>query len=338
MMNTLESSKWLFYNSPPSTPCNHFSESEHTEDEADVSEGEWDMRANKPFSVVDGASISFLSHPQKRLAECKKGNSQHCLVSASADGVTVESPASTPGNVFFAKKCADLHRFIYPLHQLLHRLKTGRYNKGLTTSQKAVAIDRLQRILGMLQRPEMGSEKHLHNLLQIEMMLKMWFPHVAAFQSTCAKSQTPTPRITPHWQQNQLHMPVKKRKLNWVDPDNSSTSPDWQKNHGDEKHSSCPVFDTTCLPRAAKTPRRPVEKTADDQWSEHRMFPEKRSTFERPQRESAEEMRPPSQCSSPCTQENSISSSSVLPQLSSTELVTNWMSRMPVRVKTEWIT
>lgn len=51
------------------------------------------------------------------------------------------------------------------------------------------------------------SEKYLRNLLQIEVMLKVWFPQVE-FQSN-TPSQTSIPRLPTRWQQNQLHMPVK---------------------------------------------------------------------------------------------------------------------------------
>lgn len=40
------------------------------------------------------------------------------------------------------------------------------------------------------------------------MMLKIWFPHVAR-QRTVSLTQTITPRLSSHWCQNQLHMPVK---------------------------------------------------------------------------------------------------------------------------------
>ncbi|XP_039943995.1 circadian-associated transcriptional repressor [Hirundo rustica] len=39
-------------------------------------------------------------------------------------------------------------------------------------------MDRLQRIIGVLQKPEMGA-RYLRTLLQVEAMLRLWFPHVA---------------------------------------------------------------------------------------------------------------------------------------------------------------
>uniref|UniRef100_UPI00398E6D4F uncharacterized protein isoform X2 n=1 Tax=Pristiophorus japonicus TaxID=55135 RepID=UPI00398E6D4F len=74
-------------------------------------------------------------------------------------------------------QCKELQAFIRPLSVLLNGLKTGRYNKGLTSFQQSVAMDRIQRIVGVLQKPEMG-ERYLGTLLQVEMMLKVWFPHV----------------------------------------------------------------------------------------------------------------------------------------------------------------
>lgn len=55
--------------------------------------------------------------------------------------------------------------------------------------------------------PFLYSEKYLQNLLQIEVMLKIWFPRVA-FQSD-TPSQTTIPRFATQWRQDQLHMPVK---------------------------------------------------------------------------------------------------------------------------------
>ena len=65
--------------------------------------------------------------------------------------------------------------------------------------------------LSLILVPFFCSEKYLQNLLQIEVMLKTWFPQ-QAFQSADTPRQTITPRqLPPHWHQNQLHMPVKVR-------------------------------------------------------------------------------------------------------------------------------
>ncbi|KFO18195.1 hypothetical protein H920_20389 [Fukomys damarensis] len=75
--------------------------------------------------------------------------------------------------------CKELQGFIRPLTGLLNGLKMGRFERGLSSFQQSVAMDRIQRIVGVLQKPEMG-ERYLGTLLQVEGMLKIWFPHVAA--------------------------------------------------------------------------------------------------------------------------------------------------------------
>ncbi|XP_061872265.1 circadian-associated transcriptional repressor [Colius striatus] len=88
-----------------------------------------------------------------------------------------EAPPSD-GDRLFAQKCQELRGFIQPLAELLEGLKRGRYDRGLSSFQQSVAMDRIQRIIGVLQKPEMGS-RYLGTLLQVEGMLRLWFPHVA---------------------------------------------------------------------------------------------------------------------------------------------------------------
>ncbi|XP_040474712.1 circadian-associated transcriptional repressor [Falco naumanni] len=76
------------------------------------------------------------------------------------------------------EQCQELRGFIQPLAELLEGLKRGRYDRGLSSFQQSVAMDRLQRIIGVLQKPEMGA-RYLGTLLQVEGMLRLWFPHVA---------------------------------------------------------------------------------------------------------------------------------------------------------------
>uniref|UniRef100_A0A8C8RV20 Circadian associated repressor of transcription n=1 Tax=Pelusios castaneus TaxID=367368 RepID=A0A8C8RV20_9SAUR len=101
-----------------------------------------------------------------------------------------EAPRSplTEGDQLFAQKCQELQGFIRPLMELLNGLKKGRYERGLSSFQRSVAMDRIQRIVGVLQKPEMG-ERYLGTLLQVEVMLKVWFPHVA-LNSSCPESGT----------------------------------------------------------------------------------------------------------------------------------------------------
>uniref|UniRef100_A0A8C3UQ18 Circadian-associated transcriptional repressor n=1 Tax=Catharus ustulatus TaxID=91951 RepID=A0A8C3UQ18_CATUS len=77
-----------------------------------------------------------------------------------------------------SSQCRELRGFIRPLAELLEGLRRGRYDRGLSSFQQSVAMDRLQRIIGVLQKPEMGA-RYLGTLLQVEAMLRLWFPHVA---------------------------------------------------------------------------------------------------------------------------------------------------------------
>ncbi|XP_073495585.1 circadian-associated transcriptional repressor [Phyllobates terribilis] len=95
----------------------------------------------------------------------------------------------TEGDRIFAQKCRELQGFIKPLTNLLNGLKRGRYERGLSSFQQSVAMDRIQRIVGVLQKPEMG-ERYLGTLLQVEMMLKVWFPDVASSQSSFSSSSS----------------------------------------------------------------------------------------------------------------------------------------------------
>ncbi|XP_054462136.1 circadian associated repressor of transcription a [Anoplopoma fimbria] len=276
-MNSLgSSSKWPSYDSLSSTSSLLFSESEQTEDEADVSsEGEGDSGIRKSLTGDNGMTLSgkYLDFPARsdQLLSRSKSDQPECCpeetkrpVQASPHGAaTLGSSSATPGDLAFAQKCADLRRFICPLLELLQGLKTGRFDKGLSSFQQSVAIDRLHRILGILQRPEMG-EKYLQNLLQIEMMLKIWFPRVA-FQSTDIPSQTTTPSRRPHWCQNQLHMPVKKRKLSWSDPEDSSKVPTKHMHYQHGSSQTATPLDTasTRLPGSPQKQRAPEQRTVE---------------------------------------------------------------------------
>lgn len=96
--------------------------------------------------------------------------------------------ATTEGDLLFAQKCKELQGFIRPLTDLLNGLKMGRFERGLSSFQQSVAMDRIQRIIGVLQKPQMG-ERYLRTLLQVEGMLKTWFPHIAAQKSSLRSSR-----------------------------------------------------------------------------------------------------------------------------------------------------
>ncbi|XP_034560043.1 uncharacterized protein LOC117827561 [Notolabrus celidotus] len=333
-MNVLgSSSKWPSYDSLPSTPSFLHSESEHTEDEADVlSEGEGDsVRARKTLSGVEevtlcGAYLGFPAHPEHLMSRSNQSElcSDKTIHPSTVSSLGVASlgvSSATPGDLAFAQKCADLRRFICPLLDLLHGLKAGRFDKGLSSFQQSVAMDRLQKILGILQRPEMG-EKHLQNLLQIEMMLKIWFPQVA-FQST--HTQTTTPRLSPRWRKNQLNIPVKKRKLSSPDPDYSDTILTQHKHKRHGIQGSCLAVNplhtiSTYLPGSnQKTPAAAEEtyepavsgRTACHTFTDFGIF--KRRLYLRSKRETENLERPEiylhSPCGSPAAQDSSVSSS-----------------------------
>ncbi|XP_040045037.2 circadian associated repressor of transcription a [Gasterosteus aculeatus] len=321
-MNTLGSaSKWPSYDSLSSASSHLLSESEHTEDEADVfSEGEGDSGTRKSVAgdhsvTLPGKYLDFPVRSDRLSSRSKVDQPARCHDDAkrpdpvSPRGVaTLSSSLATPGDLAFAQKCADLRRFICPLLELLHGLKTGRFDKGLSSFQQSVAIDRLQRILGVLQRPEMG-EKYLHNLLQIEIMLKIWFPQVVC-QSTHIPIHTTTPSLRPHWCQNQLHMPVKKRKLSWSDQNDHSKVPTKQKHHKHGKHGMPLDTVSSCLPGSPKKQRGPEEGAV-----EPAEFTYSTVTLSRPSYLCSKRVNGiplPGPCERPATQDSSVSSSDIM--------------------------
>ncbi|XP_005732126.1 circadian-associated transcriptional repressor-like [Pundamilia nyererei] len=141
--------------------------------------------------------------------------------------------AKSQGDLLFAQKCAELQGFIRPLLELLNGLKRGRFDRGLSSFQQSVAMDRIQRIVGVLQRPDCG-EKYLNTLLQVEMMLKLWFPQILTQPVSTASSVATSPARSlqeafgstpPHKHRDQLHIPVKKRRLSWTGTDSPTPSP-----------------------------------------------------------------------------------------------------------------
>lgn len=176
-----------------------------------------------------------LAHRQsERSASCK---GHHLGVEGSEKSRGEEK---SPADLLFAKKCAELQGFVRPLLELLNGLKGGRFERGLTSFQQSVAIDRIQRIVGVLRRPN-GGEKYLDILTQVEKMLKVWFPHVAPLTAPPSASSLSsssssifsagvcsgeTPSTTPvHRHADQMHMPVKKRRLSWTESDYNAPHP-----------------------------------------------------------------------------------------------------------------
>ncbi|XP_034444266.1 circadian-associated transcriptional repressor [Hippoglossus hippoglossus] len=88
----------------------------------------------------------------------------------------------------FSSKCMELQCYIHPLSLILNGLRSGRYRERLSSFQESVAMDRIQRIMGVLQNPCMG-EKYINIILKMEEMLKSWFPNVK-LQDQLAVTQT----------------------------------------------------------------------------------------------------------------------------------------------------
>ncbi|XP_070969798.1 uncharacterized protein [Oncorhynchus clarkii lewisi] len=257
------STKWPTYDSRSSTPSFLLSESDVTEDEADIdvftSESEGDSSGGGKTCSVSRLHWSMAGSGQ---AKCFPHTTAYPSMMASPGSAALSTKGSTEetmqGDLVFAQKCSELQRFIRPLLELLNGLKKGRFERGLSSFQSSVAIDRLQRILGILQKPEMG-EKFLRTLLQVEMMLKMWFPHVTPVAAT----QNTTPSLPPRWHQNQLCMPVKKRKLSWLDSDFPNAAPPSCKRLQREDNyqemtsqDSCPLSTDTYYPSCLTVSKR----------------------------------------------------------------------------------
>ncbi|XP_042266305.1 circadian-associated transcriptional repressor-like isoform X1 [Thunnus maccoyii] len=88
-----------------------------------------------------------------------------------------EKPQPDTENELFSHKCMELQCYVQPLSSILRGLRSGRYSERLSSFQESVAMDRIQRIMGVLQNPNMGG-RFLSIILKIEEMLQSWFPHI----------------------------------------------------------------------------------------------------------------------------------------------------------------
>lgn len=121
-MNSLgSSSKWPSYDSLPSTSSFLLSESEQTEDEADVfSEGEGDSGMRKSLSVNEGIALSgnYLDYPARSdqpRSRSQNDPPEHCPdktkhpgSASSPEAATLGSSSATPGDLAFAQKVSTL--------------------------------------------------------------------------------------------------------------------------------------------------------------------------------------------------------------------------------------
>ncbi|KAJ7994494.1 hypothetical protein DPEC_G00250070 [Dallia pectoralis] len=119
---------------------------------------------------------------------------------------TVPSEEAQKDSVF-ARKCTDLQCYLQPLSSILGGLRSGRYSERLSGFQESVAMDRIQRIMGVLQNPNTG-ERYVTVILKMEEMLHSWFPHIRPYQH-------PEPDL--HTNNQEDHSPPpKKHKLSHV--------------------------------------------------------------------------------------------------------------------------
>ncbi|XP_030222085.1 circadian-associated transcriptional repressor isoform X2 [Gadus morhua] len=143
--------------------------------------------ARRPGQTTAGGEARMARNPLKR---------PHGLV---------EGPPPQPLSIqegreqVFTRKCMALQCYIHPLSSILNGLRSGRYRERLSSFQESVAIDRIQRIMGVLQNPCMG-EKYVNIILKMEDMLKSWFPNVQ-------------PQDQPPGAQTEHEAPPKKLKL-----------------------------------------------------------------------------------------------------------------------------
>ncbi|XP_039504143.1 uncharacterized protein LOC120460440 [Pimephales promelas] len=97
------------------------------------------------------------------------------------------TPEQMEKDRLFACKCLELQCYIHPLSSILNGLRSGRYRERLSSFQESVAMDRIQRIMGVLQNPCMG-ERYVNIILKMEEMLKNWFPHIKPQRSDQANT------------------------------------------------------------------------------------------------------------------------------------------------------
>ncbi|XP_051234417.1 circadian-associated transcriptional repressor-like [Dicentrarchus labrax] len=102
---------------------------------------------------------------------------QHRSARKRAHSGLCEKPQAETENELFFHKCTELQCYIQPLSAILRGLRSGRYSERLSSFQESVAMDRIQRIMGVLQNPNMGG-RFLSIILKIEEMLQSWFPNI----------------------------------------------------------------------------------------------------------------------------------------------------------------
>ncbi|XP_066531825.1 circadian associated repressor of transcription a isoform X2 [Hoplias malabaricus] len=256
VMKLLDSaSNWTSQDPLSSTTCFLFSENDQKQDDfsSEVS-SEGDVEAGLGKHSPSPLTTELAKSPEaysvcedQQASTAERDQTGHSHRTPPYSTLTSASTArpQTEGDSAFTRKCVELQGYVRPLLELLNGLKTGRFDKGLSTFQQSVAMDRLQRIVGLLQKPYMG-EKYLRTLLQVEMMLKAWFPRVIPCGTKSTQMSlncTTSPPL--RWHQNQL--PVKKRRLSWSDSESLSPGPPNCKHSRDKEPERSPKLTCSVL-------------------------------------------------------------------------------------------
>lgn len=231
MLSTVSPSKWQVQDSLSTTASLLYSKRDLKEEESEIisSEGEASCIVPHPKTYSLGKGNTRTSESPLKFVDLRDFGVENGQTGCSSTYPANQTSSSTKripteGDLRFARKCSELHGYVRPLLELLNGLKTGRFEKGLSTFQQSVAMDRLRKILGVLQKPDLG-EKYMGTILQLEMMLRVWFPLVIPQHHNGTSSlYNPIASVPPRWNQDQLQIPVKKRRLSWSDSDSQSSS------------------------------------------------------------------------------------------------------------------
>ncbi|TDH17477.1 hypothetical protein EPR50_G00008730 [Perca flavescens] len=198
------------------------------------------------------------------------------------------------GNELFSQKCVELRCYLQPLSAILRGLRAGRYSERLSSFQESVAMDRIQRIMGVLQNPNTGG-RFLSIILKIEEMLQSWFPHIRPVL-------TQTDDCTPAKKQRQLHAsPPPSSPASPCSPD---SSPHLKRLHASAT-CSLKTPEPPLGPRAASASRRTARCSQSQEVTQDNAVSSSTDSHPGPRRRlgagaSLSRGAPPFKISSPC--------------------------------------
>uniref|UniRef100_A0A3P8XCI3 Circadian associated repressor of transcription a n=1 Tax=Esox lucius TaxID=8010 RepID=A0A3P8XCI3_ESOLU len=134
--------------------------------------GHWETKASKD-SLSDAQGLSPLILPSPTDTQSQPGQKR----GQSSEVEHQQEQLMSERDRRFTVKCFQLQCYIPSLTAILTGLRSGRYKHRLSGFQQSVAIDRIQRIMGVLRNPRMG-ERYLNIMVKMEEMLRSWFPNV----------------------------------------------------------------------------------------------------------------------------------------------------------------